>query len=329
MIFQVVLHAIVFVFYAYDRRHPQIVLHEVFFFTNYAAGALVINYFLLPRYLYNKKYLYFFTYFTLVVGIVVFVEEGILEPIYFPDTKGRSFFGGIHNLLDVFPTIVILSGFKFAWDALKTQKEVEILRHAVRESELQFLKSQVNPHFLFNNLNNLYAHAIENSAKTSDIILALSDVLRYMLYDCKAKYVPLSKEVEHISNFINLSKLQIEERGMVEFTIHNMTLNYQIAPLILVIFIENAFKHSASSQSENIEILIQLTVNEAGILSFNCTNTYRTQSNTKDLSKGIGLANVKTRLQLLYPNSHELQIKKGEKLYEVNLKIDLNEIPKS
>lgn len=129
----------------------------------------------------------------------------------------------------------------------------------VKDSELQFLKSQINPHFLFNNLNNLYSHAIENSPKTPSIIIELSSVLRYMLYDCKENYVSLEKEISHLKNFTELYKLQIEHRGNIQFktdTFENS--KFKIAPLILMVFIENAFKHSTSNQSDNIHITINV-----------------------------------------------------------------------
>ncbi|SMD35816.1 Histidine kinase [Reichenbachiella faecimaris] len=322
-IFQLILNAVVFVFYGYSRHNPQFEEYEYVFFLNYAAGALIINYWLLPSCIYTKKYLQFTLYFLLIVAAMVLIEEFILEKIYFPDTRGQRFIA-LGNLLNMFPTIGILSGFKFAWDALGKQKEVEELKDTVKESELQFLKSQINPHFLFNNLNNLYAHAIENSPQTPTIILELSAVMRYMLYDCQAKYVSLTKEVEHLSNFINLNNLQIEGRGRVNFDRPELTGDCRIAPLILIIFVENAFKHSSSSQTENIEIFIDLSVTAKGELHFTCTNSYLEQTNTQDINSGIGLENVQKRLQLLYPDSHTLNITKTENEYQVNLKMNLD-----
>ncbi len=324
LLFQVVLHVVVFVFYSFDRNDPQIKPYQVAFFLNYTVAAFIINYFLLPRFLYKKLYIRFVIYFTLIIAIVIFLEEAVIEQIYFPDTRGRRFVGVFFSLWGVLPVITVLCGFKFAWDALGIQKEVEDLKNTLKESELQFLKSQINPHFLFNNLNNLYAYAIENSPKTLEIILNLSAVLRYMLYDCKARYVPLSKEIEQLENFIDLSKLQLEERGEVQFTTQNIRPGYQIAPLILMVFVENAFKHSASSQTDEILIEIDLQLTESGTLHFICKNTFLPQSNTASLSSGIGLENVKKRLQLLYPKAHELRITSGENQYEVDLFVDLN-----
>lgn len=323
-LFQIVLHVFVFVFYAINKRHRMIEMYQFSFFLNYAFTALFINYFLLPRFFYKKKYWQFVLGLIFIFAVTIFVEEGILEKIYFPDTRGKKFFGVVFSLIDVVPVVVILSGFKFGWDALKKQKEVEALQSLVKESELQFLKSQVNPHFLFNNLNNLYAYAIENSPKTPEIILELSSVLRYMLYECQAELVPISKEVKQMQNFINLNELQIEERGAIKVEIKNIKGNYKIAPLILIVFVENAFKHSTASLTENIKIDISIELLDNGILKFICKNNHQPQSNTDNLTHGIGLENVRKRLNLLYPNAHQLNITNDENWYEVDLEIGLN-----
>lgn len=324
VIFQVVLHIVVFIFYSFDKHEPHIQSYQIAFFLNYAFAALVINYCLLPYFFYSKKQLSFFLLLFLTLAFTIVMEEMVVEKIYFPDTKGKHFANVFYTLLDVLPVLTILSGFKFAWDAAKKQKEVEVLKTIVRESELQFLKTQINPHFLFNNLNNLYAYAIENSPKTPDIILKLSAVLRYMLYECKENYVPLEKEVKQLENFVKLSEMQIEERGSVHFATQNIQPGYQIAPLILVVFIENAFKHSTASQSDGILIEVAVELLENNTLKFICKNSFSDQSNTDSLSQGIGLQNVQKRLQLLYPNAHDLNIKKSANQYEVRLSLQLN-----
>ncbi|MEL6944115.1 MAG: histidine kinase, partial [Bacteroidota bacterium] len=214
------------------------------------------------------------------------------------------------------------------WDALNKQREVENLKATVQESELQFLKSQINPHFLFNNLNNLYSYAIENSPKTPDIILQLSSILRYMLYECKAEFVPLTKEIEQLENFTQLNELQIEDRGTIQFHNQDIQTNYQIAPLILIVFIENAFKHSQASQSEDIFIDIDVRLSPKGMLHFSCKNNYQPVTNTENLAHGIGLENVKKRLELLYPNKYNLKINKTKSMYKVDLSIQLQSTSK-
>ena len=324
--FQLLLHIVLFIFFSFDRHNPGIQNHQIAFFINYAIAAFIINYVLLPRFFYQKKYITFFIFLIVIIAGIILMEEFVLEQIYFPDSKRSKYFPGIfYSLLDVMPVIVILSGFKFAWDASKKQHEVDLLKALIKESELQFLKSQINPHFLFNNLNNLYSYAIDNSPKTPNIILELSSVLRYMLYDCKEKYVPLSKEIEHLQNFTKLHELQIEDRGNVTFKTENISSGYVIAPLILTVFLENAFKHSTASQSEDISIDIAIKVTEQGSLQFECINSFRPTTNTDDLSHGIGLQNVKKRLEILYPDAHDLSIEETDTLYSVRLELQLKQ----
>lgn len=325
IIFQVLLHILLFLFFSFDKNQPQIQQFKIVAFINYAIGAFIINYVLLPTFFYKKEYLRFFLSVTFIITVIIVIEELVLERIYFPDTRGKYFPGVIYSLLDVMPVIMILAGFKFAWDASTKQGEVEELRSYAQQSELQFLKSQINPHFLFNNLNNLYSYAIEQSPKTPSIILELSSVLRYMLYDCKEDFVALPKEIEHLKNFTQLNELQIEERGKVTFRTENIKSGHQIAPLILTVFVENAFKHSTASQSKDILIDIDIKVSDEGLLEFECKNSFLSLGNTDSLSKGIGLENVKKRLQIMYPNAHELKINEDIGLYTVVLRMQLKE----
>src|SRR5690606_28818777 len=166
------------------------------------------TYYLMPTFLYKRKYWQFFLGFDMAVVVVIAVEALIMEPIIYPSTKRGTTFPGVYlSLLEVLPTIFILSGFKFGWVALQKQDQIDELRSSIEESELQFLRSQINPHFLFNNLNNLYSYALQNSPKTPEIILEMSGVLRYMLYESKEQFVPLKKELEQLGNFIRLYRL--------------------------------------------------------------------------------------------------------------------------
>lgn len=327
VILQLVLHVVVFLLYAFNRREQQIDFEFIVFFIPYSIAGLFINYKLLPSLFYKKKYWQFILSFLGVVLLVIANEELVVEKIFYPDTRGQSFTGIFYGFIELLPPIMILTAFKFAWDALRRQNKVEALEKAVKESELQFLKSQINPHFLFNNLNNLYAYALENSPKTPKIILELSGVLRYMLYECKEEYVPLQKEISQLENFTKLNELQIEERGQVSFVKENISGQQMIAPLILMVFIENAFKHSQSSLADNIKIDIKVSLDENSSLRFICKNNFQKQTNVDQLSKGIGLQNVRKRLDFLYPDAYKLNITETDELYQVDLMINLHEIP--
>jgi hypothetical protein len=322
VLFQLVLNAIIFLFYSYDRRVEGIEPFRIAYFINYALAATIINYLALPRYYKNRKTFEFIAIFILCLIASVLAEELILEKIFFPE-RGASI-KALYAFIEIIPVVSILTGAKFAWDALNKQREVDLLKDAVRNSELMYLKSQINPHFLFNNLNNLYSYALEGSKKTPDIILELSGLLRYMLYECQDEYVSLKKEVKHLENFINLNELQIEDRGQVSFTKHNITEEHKIAPLILVVFVENAFKHSVGSLSENIKIDVTIGIDNDGILKFTCENTFDETANNDSIAKGIGLANVRKRLDLIYPKDYVLKIEKQSNIYKVDLEIKLS-----
>lgn len=324
LFFQVILIVVLFLFYSFDKHeHKKIDIVTIPFFANYTIVAMLINYVLLPKLFYQKKRIKFALAVIALLGIVIVLEELVLEQIYFPDTRGKCFPGVFFSLAEIVPVMVVFVGFKFAWDINTKQREVEELQSSIKESELQFLKSQINPHFLFNNLNNLYAYAIENSPKTPSLIVELSAVLRYMLYDCKEDFVPLQKELNHIQSFINLNELQIENRGDIQFKVNEIPNNFKIAPLILIMFIENAFKHSTASQSDNIFIYTDINVTKKGELTFNCVNSFLPNTNTDSLAKGIGLQNVEKRLELLYPGAHELLIREEKNVYHITLTLQL------
>ena len=143
-----------------------------------------------------------------------------------------------------------------------------------------------------------------------------------MLYECKEEFVPLDKELEQLGNFIRLYKMQIEERGVVNFKVNSINSGYKIAPLILVVFIENAFKHSQSGQSSDIKIDINLDMN-GSTLNFSCKNNYEKTQGLETVAKGIGLTNVKKRLELLYAKKYQLKIDENGNSFEVNLSLDL------
>ncbi|PHI21113.1 histidine kinase [Lewinellaceae bacterium SD302] len=324
-LFQIVLHGLVLIFFAVSRSHPEISAAEWAYFALYALGCLAISYFLLPRYLYRRRYLLFGMGLMLIVGIFILVEELILEPIYYPKRAGR-FPGIFMSLLEILPVVTALVATKFAWDAHKAQGRVMELESAIVASELQLLRSQIDPHFLFNNLNNLYAYAIEGSPKTPQIILELSSVLRYVLYDCREKFVPLNQELLQLENYLHLNELQIEERGVVEYHNEAGNTNFVIAPLILSVFVENAFKHGQSNQSSAIRIHVHCYFEAKNRLIFECKNNFVPKSASGKLDEstsGIGLPNVRKRLELLYPNRHELTLGVVGTEFHVRLALDL------
>jgi len=188
-------------------------------------------------------------------------------------------------------------------------------------AELSFLKSQVHPHFLFNTLNNLYALTLIKSDKTPEIVLKLSDLLDYMIYNSNEEFVSLSKELEILNSYIELERMRYNERLNLQFNIQGEVNGHRIAPLILLPFIENSFKHGASNDRTHPHIKIDLSI-EKSFMTLTVVNSVPADKIEDDsVAQGIGLKNVRRRLELIYPGEHELKIKPGEKQYEVWLKI--------
>ncbi|TKG93832.1 histidine kinase [Puteibacter caeruleilacunae] len=323
LLFQVVMMILLFLLVAFDKKHPHFHWEETFFLLNYFLMALIVNYFLLPRYYYKRKFGLFAVGFCMVVMLGIVIEEFVLEQIFFPESRGTAFYF-LRSLLDVLPLILILVASKFVWDATVNQFKVEHMDRMMAESKLNYLKQQINPHFLFNNLNNLYSYAIENSPKTPQIILELSSLLRYMLYDCKENSVSLRKELEHLNSFIKLNELQLEGKGGVTYET-DIESDFYIAPMILIVFVENAFKYSLASQTEEIYIDISVEMRD-GRLKFYCENSFDDEVNLKDIAGGIGLQNVQSRLDLQYPDAYELKTHESENRYIVELLINLDRL---
>ncbi len=207
---------------------------------------------------------------------------------------------------------------KWYIDELKNKK----LAEEKLAAELSFLKSQVHPHFLFNTLNNLYALTLIKSEKTSNVVLKLSDLLDYMIYRSNDEFVALKKELEILEGYIELEKMRYNERLDLKYEIKGEPDGYQIAPLILLPFIENSFKHGASNDRTRPQIRIEFNINQEYLTLVVWNSLPEEKLKDDSVSEGIGLKNVKRRLELIYPgNQHELKIDSDKRWYEVVIKI--------
>ena len=202
----------------------------------------------------------------------------------------------------------------FLNEKIKTNLENEKLI-----AELAFLKSQINPHFLFNSLNNIYSLAYQNSGKTPEAILKLSEIMRYMLYESNENKVALSDEIRYLKNYIELQKLRFKDMTYIKFGINGNVQDQTITPLVLISFVENAFKHGLATDEENpISIILNV---EPDKLFFQITN--KKSSQNKDDTGGIGLQNVKRRLDLIYKDQYRLHIDDINDMYNCELYLNL------
>lgn len=208
--------------------------------------------------------------------------------------------------------------------AQQRRERVDLQRQTLR-SELNFLRSQINPHFLFNTLNSLYALTLKKSDKAPEIVLRLSEMMRYMLYECNERYVPLEKEINYITNYLELEKIRHKGKCDIDFEMIGVVGRQKIAPLLFIPFIENSFKHGLNSQIIDGYVDIILNIKDDSV-TMNIKNS-KGQAKPKAPSKisgGVGLVNVKRRLNLLYPEQYNLDITQTPNQYEVNIDINLN-----
>jgi LytS/YehU family sensor histidine kinase len=202
-----------------------------------------------------------------------------------------------------------LNWFYQQWKWLKT------LESKKSKAELSLLKSQINPHFFFNTLNNLYGLVVEKSDDAPDVVLKLSDIMRYTIYMGKEDFVPLQDEIEYLKSYIDLHKIRYQKKVDIQFNC-SQEKNGQVAPLLLIIPLENAFKHGVESLTENAYIHVDLKMTN-GTIYFDIENNFERIESNKN--RGIGLENLKQRLELLYPHKHKMQIEVKGTIYKLSL----------
>ena len=286
-------------------------------------------YILIPKFLTDKK---FVTYVISLLGLVIVVTSAKIVIFYFilfdnPVAKNQL----VQNQEWLFILNFILVGSSTIFGIIKEWVTHQRIRKELEkqnmQSELNFLKSQVNPHFLFNTLNSLYALTLKKSDKAPDTVLRLSEIMRYMLYECNERYVPLEKEISYVQNYLDLEKLRHGEGVDIQFNIMGDVQDKNIAPLILIPFVENAFKHGIKNQIKDGFVHLELRI-EGDSLYFKVQNSKPVitiaPSQNEKRSGGIGLVNVQRRLNLLYPDKYKLKINNSKLAYNIQLKLLLN-----
>lgn len=299
-------------------------------------ASYFVAYFVIPKYLSKKKYaislLLFIigTYFFAVLAriFIIHIGENLVRKPPFEQETILEILSQIKLLLlhyvpAIYSTVFIFLAVKFFmnYKAVK-EKELLFIKEKVA-SELKTLKAQLNPHFLFNTLNNIYVLSIENSPKTPKSIEKLSKILDHVLYRCNTKYVSLSSEIELLENYIELEKLRYDDRLEINFNTH-LEQDGEIAPLILLSLVENAFKHGAGEDSGSPKINIDV-YNTNAQFKFVVSNTVANESGSIERTP-IGLKNIKKQLNLIYQNRYELQIDNNREVFTVTIKINNNKI---
>ena len=271
-------------------------------------------YFLIPKYLFKHKYLIFsISCISFIVASIILTRTIISMNFLFDNSANSNQPKLFGNYLLRFLIVFIAA---FALRFYQKMKQIKVEQIA---SELANLKAQINPHFLFNTLNAIYALALTKSDKTADYISKLSSMMRYSLSKTSAEKVLLENEIDYIKNYIALQKIRLTETTHVNFTIQGQIDEQQIPPLLFIDFIENAFKYGVSNEMET-EVKIQFVVEE-NTVSMYVSNEKVNQSSLLP-SNEIGLKNIKRRMDLIYQNNYHLKIENSEKKFEVNLMIN-------
>ncbi|MCB4797908.1 sensor histidine kinase [Neotamlana laminarinivorans] len=292
-------------------------------------------YFLMPYFVFKKRYITYIILILSAIFLMVLVKFNLtyylVSTNVWPEgpepTTNLTLNYTIDMMIGELYVITFATAIKVTLDFLNEHRRVADLEKAQLETELLFLKTQISPHFFFNTLNNIYSLAVEKSKKTPKIILKLSELMRYLLYDTKSKRQSLENEILCIQNYIDLERIRHNHELEVNMYISGDIENKKIAPILLLTFIENAFKHGAHKNIGNVKIDINLTIKKE-FLYFTISNPMplKTKHDERfNRSSGIGLENVKKRLALGYnKNDYKLVIKNNDNKFVVKLKIKVS-----
>ena len=300
-------------------------------FINFIPYTIVVylNFFIFRFFLLKKKYILFISLIIIAYTFSYYIIQWIRET-YIPERYDDIIFA-------MFLYSFMYIGFRYLITApreimkfkteetkrIQAERDLQELEAKHTKAELEVLKSQVNPHFLFNSLNNIYSLTMIDPNKAGESILTLSDLMRYNLESSKKKFVTLKHEVEFIDNYIQLESLRVDEICTIHFEVENNLKNLAIAPMILISFVENCFKHGISSDAEQnfIDISVKLEENTLHFKTKN--NIARARMDITKKNVNIGIENVKRRLELLYQNKYKLEMKSENGIFSVDLLIEL------
>ena len=294
----------------------------------------IFSYTLIPKYLSKRKYFLFglYSFYALVISasLIIFsafygylLVFGLQWEGSYPVSKGLTFI-----YFAVYLVIVLGCGLSLTKSYFKTLNKNEELKNTLLESELQlkiqelqYLKMQIHPHFLFNTLNTIYGLALTKKDSAPDMILKLADLLDYILYETKKNKVPLQREIQHLKDYIELEKLRVGEQLVAEINIAEFSSNIEIPPMLFLPFLENSFKHGKSSEGI-LKIKMKLEIIENQLVFF-LKNSVPRQKEILDQNSGIGLENIQKRLQYIYEEAYDLELSTSKNEYSVLLKIPL------
>lgn len=320
------------VFYAtlygsFEENYGQTFLEEFMYMPVKIVFTYFVMYFLLPNYLFAGRYTSFLLLFlasSFIAGIIQrYIAFNFDYPIYYPQALADGFFyipKIMKMVVAIYPVLFFAVAIKLLKYWYANQHAQQVLTQEKLQAELKFLKTQIHPHFLFNTLNNLYALTLKKSDLAPEMVLKLSELINYMLYECTGDSVLLSKEIKFIRNYADIERMRYGDKLDIDIRVSGDVNERKIAPLILLPFVENCFKHGASEDLEQSWVKVSVDIHPDRIVAKVENN--KVAGNGSQKSEGIGIHNVKRRLDLLYPGRYDLKIINGEETFLVILSIN-------
>jgi len=328
IIYHLLFWLLAYIFWVFVFRNNTLVLtraitiqfcYLIFIAANYYFNTL----YNIPYLLNKKQYLKFGVLFILAIALtaIIRIPVSMAVTIYLFKVSGTHFdYLSIFNnsFVNILFWVVFILAGKMITDKISSEIYIEKIEKEKATNELNFLRAQFNPHFLFNSINSIYGHIDKTNKPAREMLLKFSEMLRYQLYECNVEQIELDRELNYIKNYIDLQKSRIDDRIRVSFCDDKINGNLKIAPLLLITFIENAFKYVGFNDGRDNFIDIKLN-HQNGHLVFKILNTKDVYINQAEKASGLGITNVQRRLELLYPDKHELKIDERDESYEITL----------
>ena len=326
-----------FFYYNGKKGHLDLVTLSKAIITNigFALGVYINLYVLIPKLLKKKHYIFYIFWLIVLLSFCsLFIQLLLIYPlrnILHLEDRFQSFNPSLHSAFFFANLIYVAftSFLKFIKDWLALQDlnlKIAKVEQQKLEAELKTLKGQLNPHFLFNSLNNIYSLALSKSDKVPELILKLSDLMRHIIYESRENYILVSKEIEFVNNFIALQKIRTPDNVKIHYKLKGDIPSARIAPLLFEPFIDNAFKHGfpTSASSDFVNIIFDFQQNDS--LIFQIDNNFDPPVSENEKHSGIGINNVRQRLHYLYgPNNYTLNISKQKSIFSVTLQLKLKQ----
>jgi len=332
--FDILWWAALYLFFVFILQNRVITLSRSLTVQFCYLAFIAANYYLqilygIPRFLHRKQYLLFVTLLiagiattaALRVPLVVYMNNHVFSSGSTGTSQGLTaiFYASLLNI--AIWTVIILS-IKLMLDRMRLQQRLDKMEKEKTKAELDFLNAQFNPHFLFNSINSIYAHIDKRNPTARNMLLSFSEMLRYQLYDCNTNYISVDREMSYIRNYVAIQQTRKESRVQVCLTIGDSMTGFFITPLLFIAFIENAFKYVSDREDRDNRVVIAFERKDNELL-FYCHNTKEARNGSSIDHKGIGIANARRRMALLYPGRHALNIVDKEDIYEVTVNLQL------